>query len=314
MAWSGVATSTTSTRSWVRHARSWPGSFPTWVPSPTARNSGLGIGSAQGRLFELVLGVLERLAQRAPVVLVAEDLHWSDQSTRDLLGFLVRNLRDVPVALVLTYRSDELASAPPTSAVPCRARAEPGSSSGSSSQPFDLGDAAAQLRAIAGDDLDPRLIESIHARSGGNAFFAEELLLRPARTPSIATCRRPCVTSCWRGSRASRSRPRSSCASHRPPVSASTRLLLAAAASLDRRGALRRPARVRRPPGPRARSERPAERYAFRHALLQEAVYDDLLPGERTRAPLGVRPDARGSSPVATPSTPQNSLPLVRGP
>ena len=44
----------------------------------------------------------------APVVFIVEDLHWSDRSTRDLLGFLVRNLRDVRVTLVLTYRSDEL--------------------------------------------------------------------------------------------------------------------------------------------------------------------------------------------------------------
>jgi predicted ATPase len=47
------------------------------------------------RLFELVLGVLHRLAERAVVlvVVVVEDLHWADQSTRDLVGFLVRNLR-----------------------------------------------------------------------------------------------------------------------------------------------------------------------------------------------------------------------------
>src|SRR5262249_56728306 len=60
-----------------------------------------------GRLFELLLGVLRRLAERGPLLLVVEDLHWADQSTRDLLGFLVRNLR-AGVALLLTYRSDEL--------------------------------------------------------------------------------------------------------------------------------------------------------------------------------------------------------------
>jgi hypothetical protein len=60
-----------------------------------------------GRLFELLLGVLHRLAERGPLLLVVEDLHWADQSTRDLLGFLVRNLR-AGVALLLTYRSDEL--------------------------------------------------------------------------------------------------------------------------------------------------------------------------------------------------------------
>src|ERR671937_323816 len=59
------------------------------------------------RLFELLLGVLHRLADRGPVLVVVEDLHWADQSTRDLVGFLARNLR-AGVALVLTYRSDEL--------------------------------------------------------------------------------------------------------------------------------------------------------------------------------------------------------------
>jgi predicted ATPase len=59
------------------------------------------------RLFELLLAMLHRLAERAPVLLVVEDLHWADQSTRDLVGFLVRNLR-AGVAMVLTYRSDEL--------------------------------------------------------------------------------------------------------------------------------------------------------------------------------------------------------------
>src|SRR5215213_11236882 len=62
---------------------------------------------APTRLFELLLGVLHRLAEGGPVLLMVEDLHWADQSTRDLLGFLVRNLRG-GVALVLTYRSDEL--------------------------------------------------------------------------------------------------------------------------------------------------------------------------------------------------------------
>ena len=51
--------------------------------------------------------MLHRIAERTPVLLVVEDLHWADQSTRDLLGFLVRNLR-AGVALVLTYRSDEV--------------------------------------------------------------------------------------------------------------------------------------------------------------------------------------------------------------
>jgi AAA ATPase-like protein len=59
------------------------------------------------RFFELVLGVLHRLADARAVVLVVEDLHWADRSTPDLLAFLVRNLWR-GVTLLLTYRSDEL--------------------------------------------------------------------------------------------------------------------------------------------------------------------------------------------------------------
>ena len=63
--------------------------------------------SSQGRLFEAFLGLLERLAERSPTVLVIEDLHWADRSTLDLLTFLVRNLR-VALLVILTYRTDDL--------------------------------------------------------------------------------------------------------------------------------------------------------------------------------------------------------------
>jgi predicted ATPase len=63
--------------------------------------------AAQVRLFELVLGLLGRLGEQVPLVLVVEDLHWADRSTRDLLAFLVRNLRRERVLVVVTYRDDE---------------------------------------------------------------------------------------------------------------------------------------------------------------------------------------------------------------
>src|SRR5690606_27396584 len=65
------------------------------------------------RLFELVLTLLERLAERSPTVLVIEDAHWADQSTRDLLTFLVRNAGAAPLLIVVTFRSDELHRAHP---------------------------------------------------------------------------------------------------------------------------------------------------------------------------------------------------------
>src|SRR2546423_7628802 len=44
-------------------------------------------------------------------------------------------------------------------------------------RPFGRRESAEQLRAIAGREVDPALVDSIHGRSGGNAFFTEELLL-----------------------------------------------------------------------------------------------------------------------------------------
>jgi predicted ATPase len=61
-----------------------------------------------GRLFEQVLELLVRLGERAPAMLVFEDLHWSDSSTRDLLAFLARNVSAARVLLVITYRADDL--------------------------------------------------------------------------------------------------------------------------------------------------------------------------------------------------------------
>jgi len=65
-------------------------------------------GTARARLFEVLLTLLETLAEQQPVVLVVEDVHWADRSTCDLLSFLVRNIRQARVLLVATFRSDEM--------------------------------------------------------------------------------------------------------------------------------------------------------------------------------------------------------------
>src|SRR5690349_2411959 len=47
-----------------------------------------GGNTQQARVFEALLALIERLGRVQPVVLVLEDLHWADQSTRDFLTFL----------------------------------------------------------------------------------------------------------------------------------------------------------------------------------------------------------------------------------
>jgi predicted ATPase len=75
------------------------------VAAAARQDSGAG---AQARLFDELLTVISTVARQRPLLLVIEDLHWADRSTRDFLAFLVRNARREPVALLLTYRSDEL--------------------------------------------------------------------------------------------------------------------------------------------------------------------------------------------------------------
>ena len=77
----------------------WGGETPVNAPAAVA---------AQGRLFELLLGLVQRLATSAPLLWVMEDLHWADRSTRDLVAYLATTLRSGRVLLVLTFRSDEL--------------------------------------------------------------------------------------------------------------------------------------------------------------------------------------------------------------
>src|SRR5512142_622370 len=65
-------------------------------------------GLARQQMFGGVLGLLAELAAVAPVLLVLEDLHWADASTRDLVTFLSRMLHRERVALIGTYRTDDL--------------------------------------------------------------------------------------------------------------------------------------------------------------------------------------------------------------
>ena len=52
--------------------------------------------------------MLAELAEAGPVLLVLEDLHWADRSTRDLVTFLSRVLHRERIALVATYRTDDM--------------------------------------------------------------------------------------------------------------------------------------------------------------------------------------------------------------
>src|SRR5215475_9527934 len=235
--------------------------------------------AAQGRLFELLLGVVERLAAGAPVLWVMEDLHWADRSTRDLVAFLAASLGSGAVMLVLTFRSDELYRAHPLR----RLLGELGRNRRVQRLElprFTRAELAEQLAALLGADPPTRVAEDIYARSEGNPFFAEELLRAgegrgPGALPSslqeVLLAR---VVQLGRGTQqllgvAAAAGP------------GATQPLLAAVAGMDEaalldglREAVDQQLLLPEPGG---------EGYVFRHALVAEAVYAELLPGERVR-------------------------------
>jgi predicted ATPase len=164
-----------------------------WSADAAMGAAGAGASRAgQGRLFELLLGVVQRLAATAPLLWVVEDLHWADRSTRDLLAYLATYLRSGRVMVVLTFRSDELDRLHPLRRLLAElarnrrvVRLE--------LPRFTRTEAAEQLASLLGADPPTWLLDDIYARSGGNPFFAEELLLAggdPAVLPPV--CGRCC--------------------------------------------------------------------------------------------------------------------------
>src|SRR6476469_2919004 len=133
-----------------------------------------GTSADQNRLFELTLALMDRLAADRPLVLVLEDLHWSDPASSDLLVFIIRTMRRGRLLLIGTFRTDdmehggallvrlaELTRWPNVSRIELR--------------PLGRTDQREMLTEILGRTPEPALLERIHARSEGNPFFAEEL-------------------------------------------------------------------------------------------------------------------------------------------
>ena len=236
-----------------------------------------GQAAVQARLFELLLGLLARLGEQAPLVLVVEDLHWADRSTRDLLAFLVRNLRRERLLLVVTYRNDE----------PGQQRLGPylaeldrsGRVERIDLARLDQAQTEAQLVGILGAVPAADLVDGVFARSEGNPFFTEELLavVRSGSDELPATLR-----DLLRGRVAA-------LPDHSRQVLAvvavagrevSHWLLAAVVGQDDRalvealRAAVTSQLLVPTPGG---------DGYQVRHALLREVIDADLLPGERAR-------------------------------
>ncbi|MEU2611948.1 AAA family ATPase [Micromonospora sp. NPDC007271] len=249
------------------------------VPAGAVPPTGLPVSDTpRGYLFDLVADLFRRIAEDRPLVLVIEDLHWADRSTRDLIGFLVRAARAARLLLVCTYRTDELHRGHPLRPFLAELDRARGVDRVELSR-LDRGGTAAILADLLGAEPAPRAVDDVHRRTQGNPFFIEELAAAgdPVGCAALPETLRDLLLA-----RVDRL-PEPAQRVLRIAAAGGTRFahqLLAEVAGLPEpeledalRAAVAAQLVVADPDGD----------YEFRHALVREAVHDELLPGEHAR-------------------------------
>ncbi len=228
----------------------------------------------RGNVYDAFADLLAAVAVDAPLLVVVEDTHWADESTRDMLSFLFS--RPLPgVTLVVSYRADDLHRRHPLR----RQVAEWMRLRGVDRlqlDPLADDDVRRLVRALRPGTLSEAEYVSIVDRAEGNPFFVEELVgaARTGQVPGELTD--VLLVHLDRLDETTRRVVRLVSVAGRQVSHG----LLAAVSDL---GATELETALRTAVEAHVLVASRGGTYAFRHALLGEAVYDDLLPGERTR-------------------------------
>ncbi len=232
------------------------------------------------QLLEHVLGLITRLAASRPMLLVVEDLHWADRSTLDLVAFLVQTLRELGVLLVLTYRSDELHRRHPLRPL-ITAWERVRSVERVEVDRFTRTEVAEQLRAIRDAMPSAAFIDVVFERSQGNAFLVEEIVAAadsgaeprdlPPSLRDVLLARTETVSEVAQ-------RVLRTAAAAGPSVEERLLEKVAGVAESQLYPALREAVEHHL-----LVVDESGHGYAFRHALTRDALYEDMLPGERVR-------------------------------
>ncbi|HZQ65024.1 MAG TPA: AAA family ATPase [Gaiellaceae bacterium] len=127
---------------------------------------------ARLRLFDAVDSALTDLAGRAPLLLMIDDLHWADHGTLLLTSFLLRSSRPGPILVLGTYRDTEVGRRTPLTSALVELRRS-GTVDRVELRGLTLDDVSALTSSVLGS---PELAPRVHSRTGGNAFFVEEVL------------------------------------------------------------------------------------------------------------------------------------------
>ncbi|MFI7011424.1 AAA family ATPase [Streptomyces sp. NPDC050145] len=255
-----------------------PGAAGGPAAEPRGRD-GHGDETATARLFELTVRLLERVAADRTVVVILEDLHWADASTRHLLSYLFRTLRGGRLVVVATYRSDDVHRRHPLRPLLAEldrlrtvTRIELGR--------LNRAEVARQVAGIIADEPQRTVVDDIFRRSDGNAFFVEELAVSAAQGCATG------LTDSLRDILLVRveSLPEPAQGIARICAEGGSTVEYALLAAVARLGEDELIEALRAAVGANILTASPdGDGYRFRHSLVREAVSDDLLPGERSR-------------------------------
>jgi ATP/maltotriose-dependent transcriptional regulator MalT len=264
------------------------------APVPERNDMGPDSGTSGGQLqlFEALLELLDLLSRNQPLLLVIEDAHWADRATRSFIAFLSRALRAERVLVLLTYRTDELHRRHPLRPLLAELdRAE--HARRIELAPFDRAELAEALADILGRAPEPRLIERLLDRTEGNPLFVEELLAAglDGRGAAPQSLNDAFMLRIERLSAPAQQVARA--------VAVGVRIDEPTIGEVTQVQGLALNTALREAITEHVLETTDDDRLQFRHALLREALYDDLLPGERGELHLRLARSLEGRSDAA---------------
>jgi class 3 adenylate cyclase len=141
-------------------------------------------------LFDSICTFLRNAAARRPLAILLDDLHAADEPSLLLLQFLARELRDVPIFVLGTYRDDEIDREHPLSDVIATARRETGYGRVRLSG-FSEPEVREMLESIAEHPLEMpneiALVQVVHRETEGNPYFIEEVIRHLLETGALSS-------------------------------------------------------------------------------------------------------------------------------
>lgn len=164
---------------WIEISRAHPTPDDTLPDLPDQLRQGGGIAGigSQSQFFELIHGFFVAVRKSRPLLLVLEDLHWSDPASLELLRYLGRSCAADSILLIVTYRDDELTRQHPLfQLLPLLVRETNATRIDLQRlTTVDIGDLVTRMGLPEADTV--RLAAYLEKRTGGNPLFATELLL-----------------------------------------------------------------------------------------------------------------------------------------